>query len=94
MSYKAAKYQKQQGSKHNQRCKQTPDKVRYRDTKEAQRALTRLRAHAKRELAEFGETKFHQDRYYFCAGCKGYHTTSEEVGYGRGTRTVDLTLAT
>jgi len=94
MSYKAAKYQKQQGGKHNQRCRISPDKKRYRDTKEAQAALTRLRSRAKLELQEFGSTKLLMDRYYACNGCNGYHLTKEEVGYGRGTKTVDLTLAT
>ena len=94
MSYKAAKYQKPQGSKHNQRCRISPDKKRYRDTKEAQSALTRLRAQAKRDLEEYGETTRKQNRYYFCNGCNGYHLTKEELGLGRGTKTVDLTLAT
>jgi len=94
MSNKAAKFQKQQGGKHNQRCRVSPEKARYRDTKEAQAALKRLRARAKRELAELGETKFKMDRYYFCNGCNGYHTTKEDIGFGRGTKTFDLTLAT
>lgn len=77
MSKNAEKYRKPKSSKHNQRCTATPDKARYRDTKEAQRALSTMRHLAKVELAEKGKTKWRQNRYYHCPDCNGYHTTSQ-----------------
>ena len=44
MSKNAIKYRKPKAIKHNQRCTANPDKVRYRDTKEAQRALSTMRS--------------------------------------------------
>ncbi|MFM8927814.1 MAG: hypothetical protein ACKOFA_06450 [Rhodoluna sp.] len=77
MSKNAIKYRKPKASKHNQRCTANPDKVRYRDTKEAQRALSTMRHLGKKELEEKGRTKWNQKRYYHCPDCNGYHTTSQ-----------------
>jgi hypothetical protein len=93
MSYNAEKFRKPKGSKHNQRCSDSPDKARYRDTKEAQRALSSMRSRGKKELAEKGFTKFKQDRYYHCPACNGYHTTKQKFGEGRGKKTIDFELA-
>ncbi|MFN5160246.1 MAG: hypothetical protein ACK5CU_06405 [Rhodoluna sp.] len=78
MSKNAIKYRKPKASKHNQRCTANPDKVRYRDTKEAQRALSTMRQLGKKELEEKGRTKWNQKRYYHCPDCNGYHTTSQD----------------
>ncbi|MEY4655325.1 MAG: hypothetical protein ACK5GF_00610 [Rhodoluna sp.] len=78
MSKNAIKYRKPKASKHNQRCTANPDKVRYRDTKEAQRALSTMRHLGKKELEEKGRTKWNQKRYYHCPDCNGYHTTSQD----------------
>jgi len=80
MSKNARKFQKPQASKHNARCAQTPDKLRYRDIKEAKRDLTRFRAIAAAEIRTQGWTTFNQKRPYECSGCKGYHLTSQELG--------------
>lgn len=93
MSYNAEKFRKPKGKKHNQRCSISPDKARYRDTKEAQRALSTLRGMAKKELAERGFTRYEQDRYYHCNGCNGYHTTKQKPGEGPNAKTIDFALA-
>ena len=80
MSKNAKKYQKPQSSKHNARCVQTPDKLRYRDSKEAKHDLTRFRSRAAEDMKTKGWTTFNQKRVYECSGCKGYHLTSQELG--------------
>jgi len=61
MSYNAVKYQKPKARKHNQKCTATPDKIRYRDTKEAQQALSMFRARRKADLAKKGYSRFQHD---------------------------------
>jgi hypothetical protein len=95
MSKNARKFQKPQASKHNARCAQTPDKLRYRDSKEAKRDLTRFRARAAEDMRTKGWTTFNQKRDYECSGCKGYHLTSQELGNVKNevVRAKELTLA-
>jgi hypothetical protein len=80
MSKNARKFQKTQGGKHNARCLQTPDKARYRDMKEAKLDLRYFRGRATSDLQNQGFTTFNQKRVYECAGCKGFHLTSQELG--------------
>ena len=95
MSKNARKFQKPQASKHNARCAQTPDKLRYRDMKEAKRDLTRFRARAAEDMRTQGWTTFNQKRPYECSGCKGYHLTSQELGKVENevVRAKELTIA-
>lgn len=93
MSYNAEKFRKPTVRKHNQKCAWTPDKIRYRDTKEAQRALSTFRHRRKKDIAKKGESRFKHDNYYFCDGCKGYHLTKQVPGQGPYARTIQFELA-
>ena len=95
MSKNARKFQKPQASKHNARCSLTPDKLRYRDMKEAKYDLTRFRARAAEDIRTKGSTTFNQKRPYECSGCKGYHLTSQELGNVKNevVRAKELTIA-
>ena len=93
MSYNAVKYQKPKARKHNQKCTATPDKIRYRDTKEAQQALSMFRARRKADLAKKGYSRFQHDNYNLCDGCNGYHLTKQRPGEGPRARTIDFDLA-
>jgi len=95
MSKNARKFQKPQAIKHNSRCAQTPDKLRYRDMKEAKRDLTRFRARAAEDMRTKGWTTFNQNRHYECSGCKGFHLTSQELGRVENevVRAKELTIA-
>ena len=95
MSKNAKKFQKPQASKHNARCAQTPEKLRYRDMREAKSDLTRFRARAAEEVLTQGWTTYNQKRVYECAGCKGFHLTSQELGRVKNevVREKELTIA-
>jgi len=95
MSKNAKKFQKPQASKHNARCAQTPEKLRYRDMREAKSDLTRFRARATEEVLTQGWTTYNQKRVYECAGCKGFHLTSQELGRVKNevVREKELTIA-
>ena len=80
MSKNAKKFQNPQASKHNTRCRQTPDKERYRDMKEAKHDLRYFRSRAASDMQTHGFTTYNQKRVYECSGCKGYHLTSQELG--------------
>jgi len=54
------------------------NKVRYRDIQEAKQALRRAKGAARVELELYGQTKRAERRIYFCAPCRGYHTTSRD----------------
>jgi hypothetical protein len=93
LSYNAAKYQKPKASKHNQKCTLTPDKVRYRDPKEAQRALSMFRTRRKKDIARKGQSRYLHDSYYLCDGCNGYHLTKQVPGQGPHARAIHFELA-
>ena len=95
MSKNAKKFQKPQASKHNARCAQTPDKLRYRDMREAKSDLIRFRARAAEDMVHQGWTTYNQNRVYECAGCKGFHLTSQELGRVKNevVREKELTIA-
>lgn len=95
MSKNAKKFQKRQAGKHNQRCSVTPDKVRYRDLEQAKNALFHFKRNAKEQKAATGSTTYNQKRPYECSACKGYHTTSQELGRVKNevVREKELTIA-
>ena len=95
MSKNAKKFQKRQASKHNQRCSATPKKARYRDLEEAKDALFHFKRNAREQRAATGSTTYNQKRVYECAGCKGFHLTSQELGRVKNevVREKELTIA-
>ena len=59
------------------RCPMT-GKIRYRDHKEAVKALHRAKSAANFETGQYGKTDRLERRNYFCQVCSAYHLTSQE----------------
>lgn len=54
-------------------------KRRFRDPREAKRALTQAKRRSARELQEQGESRRRELRWYACPRCHGFHLTSQEL---------------
>lgn len=81
---KMAKSKRQTRTKHKERVKSSSKgkcpysgKVRYRDAKEATRALHRSHNARAIELNTIGESRRRECRAYWCEKCEGMHTTSQ-----------------
>ena len=51
-------------------------KIRYRDQREAVRALHQAKTRRKRELHDQGISRRNESRVYECSDCRGLHLTS------------------